>query len=157
MLCPPGGGKATFTFPGQRKLRIVGCATKEDLANPTEFDAEGGRYLIVGKDGNTTDLTFGRYAGLASFTLSDVGIPSIELGIYNAGQANTEVFAARGDSGSLVWHLRDGNAYIVGQLHSGENKGGSTCNHITYCTPGWYLLEQIRKRFKYADFFRTTW
>lgn len=153
MFYPRGG----FEFPEGRKLRIVGCATKEDLANPTDVDDEGGRCLIVGKDGNTTDLTVGRYAGLVSFTLNDVGIPSIELGIYNSGQANAEDFAARGDSGSLVWHMKDGKAYIVGQLHSGANKGGSTCNHITYCTPGWYLLEQIRKRFKYADFFRTTW
>jgi hypothetical protein len=40
------------------------------------------------------------------------------------------VFAAKGDSGSLVWHTRGGKAYIIGQLHSGENKGGPTSNHI---------------------------
>ena len=33
---------------------IEGCATKEDLANPAEFDSEGQRCLIVGKDGNAT-------------------------------------------------------------------------------------------------------
>ncbi|KAH9010412.1 hypothetical protein EDB84DRAFT_1445726 [Lactarius hengduanensis] len=119
-----GGGKTTFKFPAGRKLRIVGCATKEDLANPTEFDSEGERCLIVGKDGNTTDLTVGRYVGLVSFT-NNVGIVSAELGIYNSGLENAEVFSAKGDSGSLVWHMKDGKAYIVGQLHSGENKGGS--------------------------------
>ena len=66
MVCPLGGGQTTFKFPVQRTLRIEGCATKEDLANPTEFDREGQRCLIVGKDGNTTDLTVGRYAGLVS-------------------------------------------------------------------------------------------
>ncbi|KAL5523207.1 hypothetical protein ACEPAF_1474 [Sanghuangporus sanghuang] len=143
MFCPRGGGATTFKFPRGRKLRIMGCATKEDLANPTE--------------GNTTDLTVGRYAGLVSFTLNDVGIVSVELGIYNSGLKNAEVFSAKGDSGSIVWHTKDGKAFIVGQLHSGENKGGSTSNHVAYCTPGWYLLAQIKKYFPHADFYRITW
>jgi hypothetical protein len=138
------------SFLGGESLRIVGCATKEDLANPTEFDSEGERCFIVGKGGNTTNLTVGRYAGLVSFTLNNVGI-------YNSGLKNAEVFSAMGDSGSLVWHTKDGKAYIVGQLHSGENKGGSTSNHITYCTPGWYLLAQIEKHFPHANFYRITW
>jgi len=157
MFCPLGDGATTFKFPVERKLRIEGCATKEDLANPAEFDSEGQRCLIVGKDGNTTDLTIGRYAGLVSFTRNKGGIESVELGIYNSGVKNPEPFSAKGDSGSLVWHTTNGTARIVGQLHSGHNKGGSTSNHVTYCTPGWYLLEQIRKKFKYADFYRTTW
>ncbi|KAH9071484.1 hypothetical protein EDB83DRAFT_2517301 [Lactarius deliciosus] len=157
MLYPLGGGATTFKFPSRRKLRIEGCATKEDLANPAEFDSEGQRCLIVGKDGNATDLTVGRYAGLVSFTHNEVGIESVELGIYNSGVKGAEPFSDKGDSGSLVWHTTKGKARIVGQLHSGENIGGLTSNHVTYCTPGWYLLDQIRKRFKYADFYRTTW
>jgi hypothetical protein len=157
MFYARGGGKTTFKFPVGRKLRIVGCATKGDLDNPTEFDSEGEPCFIVGKDGNTTDLTVGRYAGLVSFTLNDVGIVSVELGIYNSGLKNAEVFSAEGDSGSLVWHTKDGKACMVGQLHSGENKGGSTSNHITYCTPGWYLLAQIKNHFPHADFYRTAW
>jgi hypothetical protein len=159
MFCPVRGDPTTgtFKFPEERKLRIGGCATKEDLANPTEVDNEGQHCLIVGKDGNTTDLTVGRYAGLVSFTQNEVGIESVELGIYNSGVMTAEVFSAKGDSGSLVWHTRNGVARIVGQLHSGQNKGGSTSNHVTYCTPGWYLLAQIKKKFKYADFYRTSW
>ena len=84
-------------------------------------------------------------------------IVSIELSIYNSGLKNAEVFSAKGDSGSLVWHTKDSKAYIVGQLHSGGNKGGSTSNHVTYCTPGWYLLSQIKKQYKYANFYPTTW
>ena len=101
-------------------------ATKEDLANPAEFDSEGQRCLIVGQDGNTTDLPVGRYAGLMSFTLNAVGIDSVELGIYNSGVESAEAFSAKGDSGSLVWHTRDGRARIVGQLLSGSNRGSST-------------------------------
>lgn len=152
-----GSGPTTFKFPEGRKLRIEGCATEEDLTNPAELDSEGQPCLIVGKDGNTTDLTVGRYAGLESFTQNEVGIESVELGIYNSGVMGAEVFSAKGDSGSLVWHPKNGKARIVGQLHSGQHKGGSTSNHVTYCTPGWYLLMQIKKKFKYADFYRTTW
>ncbi|KDQ61631.1 hypothetical protein JAAARDRAFT_54988 [Jaapia argillacea MUCL 33604] len=157
MFNPVSGGQTTFKFPEGRKLRIEGCATEEDLAHPAVFDSEGQRCLIVGKDGNSTDLTVGRYAGLVSFTQNEVGIESVELGIYNSGVKTAEVFSAKGDSGSLVWHTTNGKAHIVGQLHSGLNKGGSTSNHVTYCTPGWYLLAQIKERFKYAEFYRTTW
>ena len=157
MFYPQSDGTTTFKYPVERKLRIVGCTTKEDLTNPTEFDGEGNHCFIVGKDGNITNLTIGLYAGLVSFTLNDAGIVSIELGIYNSGLKNAEVFSAKGDSGSLVWHTKDGKAYIVGQLHSGGNKGSSTSNHVTYCTPGWYLLAQIKKRFKHANFYPTVW
>lgn len=150
------GGPTTFRFPEERKLRIEGCATKEDLAYPAELDSEDQRCLMVGKDGNTIDLTVGRYAGLVSFTRNEVGIEFVELGIYSSGNKATEVFSAKGDSGSLVWHMTNGQAHIVRQIHSGQNKGGSTSNHFTYFTPG-YLLEQIKKRFKYADFYRTAW
>ncbi|KAH9973768.1 hypothetical protein BGW80DRAFT_1560210 [Lactifluus volemus] len=136
----------------ERKQRYSG--SKYDLPDLTRiFYSLGGRF----PDGNTTDLTVGRYAGLVSFTRNEVGIESVELGIYNSGDKTVEVFSAKGDSGSLVWHIKNGKARIVGQLHSGHNKGGSTSNHVTYCTPGWYLLKQIQKRFKYADFYRTTW
>lgn len=157
LFYPRSVGATTFKFPRGRKLRIVGCATKEDLANSTEFDSKGEGCFIVGKDGNTTDLTVGRYAGLVSFILNDTSVWSRELAMYNSSLKKAEVFSAKGDSGSLVWRPKEGEVYIVGQLHSGENKGSSTSNHVTYCTPGWYLLEQIRRRFTNVDFDRTTW
>jgi hypothetical protein len=85
MFYPQGGGATMFKFPLGRKLRIVGCAAKEDLAKPIEFDSEDECCFIVSKDGNTTDLTIRCYAGLVSFTLNNVGIMSVELGIYNSG------------------------------------------------------------------------
>ncbi|KAI0257534.1 hypothetical protein BJV78DRAFT_1272506 [Lactifluus subvellereus] len=157
MFYPVAGGETTFKYPDDGKLRIYGCATREDLAVPAEFDSEGQRCLVVGKDGNTTDLTVGRYAGLESFTQNSVGVESIELAIYNSGNKANETFSAKGDSGSLVWHMRDGKAYMVGQLHSGHNKGGSTNNHVTYCTPAWWLLAQIKKKFPHAIFYPESW
>lgn len=102
MFNPPDGGSTIFQFPYDRNLRIEGCATKEDLSHPAEFDSEGQHCLMVGKNGNTTDLTIGRYAGLVSFTRNQAGLASVELGIYNSGDKFAEPFSAEGDSGSLV-------------------------------------------------------
>ncbi|KAH9952392.1 hypothetical protein BGW80DRAFT_1528647 [Lactifluus volemus] len=152
-----GGGPTTFKFPEEGKLRIEGWSTLDELAVPENIDSEHQRFVMVAKDGNTTDLTFGRYAGLVSFTENDVGVTSIEIGIYNSGCETAEAFSEKGDSGALVWHMKNGKALIVGQLHSAQNKGGSTTNHVTYCTPGEKLLANIKAKFPYADFFRTSW
>ena len=107
MFYPRGGGATTFTFPTGRKLGIMGCAVKEDLIIAIEFDSEGCCCFIVGKDGNTTDLTVGHNAGLVSFILNDTGVWSMELGIYNSGLKNAEAFSAKGDTGPLVWRTKD--------------------------------------------------
>ncbi|KAI6006806.1 hypothetical protein EDD15DRAFT_2383824 [Pisolithus albus] len=135
-------GRTTFKYPKDSKLRIFGCATREDLAASAEFDNEGQRCFMVGKNGSTTDLTVGRFSGPESFTRNAVGVESRELAIYNSGN-KIEVFSAKGDSGSLVWHMKDDMARIVGQLHSGGNKGGSAHNHM-------------KRKFRDADFYRTT-
>ena len=56
LFYPLGGDPTSFKFPEGRKLRIEGCLTKEELANPTEVDSDGRRCLIVGKDGNTVTI-----------------------------------------------------------------------------------------------------
>lgn len=121
------GGPTTFKFCVGKKLRIEGSATKEKLANPAEFDSEGQRCLIVGKDGNSTDLAVRRYAGLVSFTQRSryqvCRARHLQLGpqeYCNSDLKNTEVFSAKGDSGSLVWQMTNGEARIVGQLHAGK-------------------------------------
>ncbi|KAG5651512.1 hypothetical protein H0H81_008377 [Sphagnurus paluster] len=92
-LYPMDGGPTTFKFSVERKLRIEGCATKEDLANTTEFDSEGQSCLIFCKDGNATELTVGCYAGLVSFILNEVGIEPVELGIYKKSSPPRETRA----------------------------------------------------------------
>jgi hypothetical protein len=151
------GGTTPFQYPDDRKLRVTACASKLGLSTPAEFDSEGRRCLTVGKDGNTTDFTVGRYSGLESHTQNDLGVESKELAIYNSGYKSIEPFSAKGDSGSLVWYMVDGEARIVGQLHSGVNKGGSTRVYVTYCTPGWWLLAEIEKKYKHANFYRRSW
>ncbi len=131
MFYPQSGGRTTFKWPTNRQLRINGCVTRELLAVPDCFDSNGEPCLIVMKDGNTTDLTVGRYAGLEAYLCDDLGVESIELAIYNYDKQSGP-FSAKGDSGSLIF---DGEGHMVGILHSGMPKGGS--NHVTYATlPG---------------------
>lgn len=157
MFYPIGGDPTTFKFPEEGKLRIEGWSTLDELAVPEDIDSEHQRFVMVAKDGNTADLTVGRYTGLVSFTENEVGVTSIEIGIYNSGRKTAEAFSEKGDSGALVWRMKNGKAFIVGQLHSGQNKGGSTTNHVTYCTPGEKLFANIKAKFPHADFFCTSW
>ena len=101
-----------------------------------------------------TDMIVGRYAGLITFTLNKTGDWSRELAIYNSTLKKSEVFSAKGDLGSLVWCTKDGKGYILGNV---TQEGGSTSNHVMYCTPGYFLLEQIKKVYPHADFYRKTW
>jgi hypothetical protein len=48
------------------------------------------------KDGNTTDLTVGRYAGLEAYLSDDLGVESIELAIYNYDKQSGP-FSDKGD------------------------------------------------------------
>jgi hypothetical protein len=129
MFYPQSGGRTVFKFPPNCQLRINGCVTRELLAVPDCFDSNGEPCLIVMKDGNATDLTVGRYAGLEAYLCDELGVETIELAIYNYDK-QSGVFSAKGDSGSLIF---DGMGHMVGILHSRMAKGGSS--HVTYATP----------------------
>ncbi|KAG8941346.1 hypothetical protein FRC04_004592 [Tulasnella sp. 424] len=150
---PQSGGMTSFKYPTGRKLKIRGTIDRELLAKPDMYDSDGQPCIIVGKDGTKTGITFGRYAGLESFLCDELGVESRELGIYNWDK-NSGVFSDKGDSGALIW---DGLGRMLGQLHSGQFKGGSTTSHVTYATPGWWLLERIKAEFPSAIFFQDTW
>ena len=93
------------------------------------------------KDGNTTDLTVGRYAGLEAYLCDELGVQSIKLAIYNYNKQSGP-FSAKGDSGSLIF---DGEGRMVGILHSGMPKGASS--HVTYATPAWWAIEQLKLQY----------
>ena len=151
MFYPLHNSRTVFKFPPNRQLKVTGIVTRERLANPDCFDSNNEPCLIVLKDGGTSDLTVGKYAGLEAYLCDDLGQESIELAIYNYNKQSGD-FSAKGDSGSLIV---DGMGNMVGILHSGMPKGAS--NHITYATPAWWIEKQIRVKYPYADFFRTKW
>ncbi|RPD75680.1 hypothetical protein L226DRAFT_552708 [Lentinus tigrinus ALCF2SS1-7] len=138
--------RTAFKFPTNGQLRIHGCRTPEDLANPDTYDSNGEPCVVVMKDGNTSDLTVGRYAGLEAYTCDNLGVESIELAIYNYDKQSGS-FSAKGDSGSLVF---DGQGRMVGILHSGLAQSGS--NYVTYATPAWWVIEQLKLQYPHANF-----
>ncbi|KAF6758895.1 hypothetical protein DFP72DRAFT_1064405 [Ephemerocybe angulata] len=101
---------------------------------------------IVGKYGGATKLTLGHYSGMEAFICNDLGEESREVVVYNYRKASGD-FANYGDSGSLVF-TGDGDAVAV--LHSGMPRGGH--NHVSYGTPVWWVMEQVRARYPFAEF-----
>ena len=55
MFYPIGGGGTTFKFPKEGKFRIWSMLDK--LAVPDVIDSKHQHFVMVGKDGNMTDLT----------------------------------------------------------------------------------------------------
>jgi len=96
-------------------------------------------------DGNTGDLTVGRYAGLEAYLCNELGVESTKLAIYNYDKQSGS-FSAKGDSGSLIF---DGEGLMVGILHSGMPKGASS--HVTYATPTWWAIEQLKPQYPHTD------
>ncbi|KAG5334565.1 hypothetical protein C0989_003365 [Termitomyces sp. Mn162] len=143
---PVPGGWTTFRFLEERKLHIKACAMEEDLAIPIEFNPKDQH--CQWSERLEMPLVSLSVATPASSLSSSV---SIMLAMA------TEVFSAKGDLGSLIWHMHNGKGHMVGQLHSSHNKGSLTSNHITYCTLGWYLLKQIKSKSKYMDLYYIAW
>ncbi|KAI0784018.1 hypothetical protein C8Q75DRAFT_406718 [Abortiporus biennis] len=90
----------TFKYPEERKLKIEGCISKDELSNLASSSSSSStttttpsfsstKGLIIGKDGNTTNLTIRIYAGLVSFFENEEGTESIELGIYNSSSPSS--------------------------------------------------------------------
>ena len=148
MFNPHTDSKTAFKFPTNRQLGINGCVTRQLLANPDCFDSDGEPCLIVMKDGNTTDLTVGRYSGTEAYLCDELGVESIELAIYNYDKESGP-FSAKGDSGSLIF---DAMGRMVGILHSGVLRG--TSSHVTFATPARWALEKLKVKYPHADFSR---
>lgn len=149
MFYAKNGGGAGFRCLAFRQLWINGFLTRKLLAKPNCFDNNKEPCLVVTKDGNATDLTVGRYAGLEAYLCDYSGVESIELPIYNYNMRSGS-FSAKGDSGALVF---DCLGRMVGIIHSGMPKGSS--NHVTYATPAWWAIEQLKLKYPHADFDRT--
>ena len=108
------------------------------------------RPYIVGKEGGRTGMTIGRYNGLEGYTCNEFGRESIEACIYDYDKTSGP-FSDHGDSGSLIW---TGHGHMVAMLHSGMPRG--TSSYVTFGTPMWWIIEQLRLRYHNAVFNRTT-
>jgi hypothetical protein len=137
-------------FPSNGLLRIRGIVSRELLASADCYDEKAGPVFIVGKVGNITDFTVGRFSALEAYLCDEFNRESIEVAVYNYSKTSGN-FSAKGDSGSLIF---TGDGRMVAILHSGMPKGVSS--HVTYGTPAWWAVEQLKEHYPYADFNRTT-
>ncbi|KAF8600150.1 hypothetical protein BDV93DRAFT_608826 [Ceratobasidium sp. AG-I] len=150
MFWPNNSNRSGTTFPSNRLLRVHGVVTRELLTTPDCYDEGGDPVYIVGKDGDTTDFTVGRYSGLEAYLCDEFGRESTEVAIYNYSKTSGS-FSAKGDSGSIIF---TGDGRMLAILHSGMMKGLSS--HVTFGTPAWWAIEQLRARYPHADFNRTS-
>ena len=150
MFWPNNSNPTGIKFPIDGLLRIHGVVKREDLSMPDCFDESGDPVYIVGKDGNTTDFTVGCYSRLEAYLCDEFGKESMEVAVYNYSKTSGN-FSAKGDSSSLVF---TGDGRMLAIPHSSMPKGLSS--HITYGTPAWWAVEQLKGHYPHADFNHTT-
>ena len=150
MFWPNHTNPSGIKFPRNGLLRIQGVVTRKLLATANCYDNDGNPVYIVGKDGNTTDLTVGRSSGLEAYLCNEFGQESVEVAVYNYSRTSGN-FSAKGDSGPLIF---TGDGRMLAILHSGMFRGLSS--HVTYGTPAWWVVEQLQEHHPNADFNRTT-
>ena len=102
----------------------------------------------MAKDGQSTDLTFGRQSELEAYVCSDLAGKSWEIAVLNFNSRHGN-FSARGDSGAAIFNVE---GKLVAILHSDMPRGMS--NHVTFDTPAYYVVELIREQYPCADFSR---
>ena len=119
-------------IPTNLQLPIRAALPCHRVLNPDTEDMNGEPLYIVGKYGNTTKLTLGRYSGMDAYTCTDLGEESREVVVYNYSKTSGD-FSDHGDSGSLIF-TGDGDGLAI--LHSGilwhylhHRASATTSNH----------------------------
>ncbi|KAI0655454.1 hypothetical protein C8Q70DRAFT_1057548 [Cubamyces menziesii] len=145
---PNSANRPSFKYPANHLFLLQGFVEADDMKKPYFLDEFGNRCFIVAKDGQTSDLTFGRFSEFEAYVVSDLPGFSWEVAVFNNGKEN---FSAKGDSGSCIFNAE---GKMVAFLHSGMPRGMSS--HVTFGTPAHFVRDQIRKRFPHATFDRVT-
>ena len=65
---PNAANPAVFKYPKGHLFRLLGCVDAAGLSDPYFFDEQGNPCFTVAKDGQSTDLTFGRQSELEAYT-----------------------------------------------------------------------------------------
>ncbi|KAF8153451.1 hypothetical protein B0H34DRAFT_723642 [Crassisporium funariophilum] len=145
---PNNANPPSFKYPPNHLFRLQGFVEAEHMKKPYFFDELGNRCFIVAKEGQTTDLTFGRFSEFEAYVASDLPGSSWEVAVFNHTK---EDFSGKGDSGSCIFNAE---GKMVAFLHSGMPRGMSS--HVTFGTPAHFVRDQIKKRYPLANFDRVT-
>ena len=73
---PNAANPAVFKYPKGHLFRLLGCVDAAGLSDPYFFDEQGNPCFTVAKDGQSTDLTFGRQSELEAYTY----VEEVEIG-----------------------------------------------------------------------------
>ncbi|KAF8641974.1 hypothetical protein AX16_009766 [Volvariella volvacea WC 439] len=141
---PPG-----FKYPNNHLSRLLGCVDAAGFSTPYFRDENGNPCFIVAKDGQSTDLTFGRQSELEAYTCSDLTGESWEVAVLNFGGRKHGNFSGKGDSGAAIFNAE---GKLVAILHSGMPREMS--NHVTFGIPGHYVEQLVKEKYPHADFSR---
>ena len=127
-------------------LQAFGVVSAAEISNPKHLNTNGQSCLFVVKNGGTTNTTVGLANGLESVkrTYQEYNIikqDSLEIAVVSYGKGHGR-FSECGDSGSIVL-TREGK--ILGMVTGGAGPADET--DVTWFTPFWWLLEQIKKQY----------
>ena len=147
---PNAANPPTFEYPKNPLFRILGFVDAAALSNPYFRDRNNNPCFTVAKNGQATDLTFGRQSELEAYTCRDLADNSWEVAVLNWGGRKHGNFSAMGDSGAAIFNVE---GKLVSILHSGMSRGIS--NHVTFGTPGHYVEQLIKEQYPDADFSHT--
>ncbi|KAJ3825589.1 hypothetical protein F5880DRAFT_1610980 [Lentinula raphanica] len=144
MMYPNVKDRANFTYPKNDLLQAYGVVPADEIRKPQHLDRNGNKCMFVVKNGLATGTTFGRCTGMESFTrvyYMETKMTAKEIAVLP--YSNKEgPFSDKGDSGSIVL-TRDGS--ILGMITGGA--GCTNATDVSYLTPFWFILEQIRKAY----------
>ncbi|KAI0684008.1 hypothetical protein BC835DRAFT_1409252 [Cytidiella melzeri] len=131
----------------ESKLResFQGNSVYLGLASPYLLDENGNAGFIEAKDGQSTALKFGRCSELEAYTCDKSKQESWEVAVLNYSRKHRD-FSSKGDSGAAIFNA-EGKLFAL--LHSGMPRG--TSNHISFGTPGYYVVELVKGRYPDAD------
>ncbi|EJT96658.1 hypothetical protein DACRYDRAFT_85650 [Dacryopinax primogenitus] len=148
---PNAANPSVFKYPKDHLFRLSGVVGPVALSTPYFVDKNNNPCFIVAKAGQATDLTFGRQSELEAYTCRDLEGLSVswEIAVFNWGSNKHSNFSAKGDSGSAIFNAE---GKLVALLHSGMPRG--TSNHVTFGTPGHYVMELVLQYYPDADFSR---
>ena len=111
------------------------------FSNPYFRDKNNNACFTIAKNGQATDLTFGRQSKLEAYTCRDLADNSWEVAVLNWGGRKHGNISAMGDSGAAILNAE---GKLVSILHSGMSRGIS--NHVTFGTPGHYVEQLIKEQ-----------
>ncbi|KAF9047801.1 hypothetical protein BJ165DRAFT_1468210 [Panaeolus papilionaceus] len=142
------------TIPVDHQLPILRALPHSLTIQPDTVDERGEPLYVVGKYGNATNLTLGCYSAMSGYKCNEFEEESREVAVYNYTKnqghdlETHNDFSDYGDSGSLIF---TGSGDGLAMLHSGTPYG--THSHVTFGTPLWWVMEQIRTRYPFAEFY----